>query len=80
MKAKRHAREEIRTWRENLRLSQQDVADVFGWKRDAVSKIETGKNNLYLDEYLVLVKFLAAGIPTDHPALALAERLRDGTR
>jgi transcriptional regulator with XRE-family HTH domain len=56
-------------------LSQQSVADLFDWNRDAMSKVETGKNNLTLHQYLTLVRFLQEAVPLDHPALALADQL-----
>jgi transcriptional regulator with XRE-family HTH domain len=66
---------EIKTWRKALGWSQQDVGDLFGWNRDAVSKVETGKNNISLHDYLVIVRSLAEGIPRRHPAVALMTRL-----
>lgn len=66
---------EIRVWREALDMPQQSVANLFGWKRDAVSKIETGKNEISLHDYIMVVRFLQAAVPEDHPALALADQL-----
>lgn len=55
-------------------LSQQAVADVFGWRRDSISKVENGQRPLGLYEYLTLLQFLQAVEP-NHAALALARRL-----
>lgn len=64
---------DIRTLREAAEMPQQQIADMFGWQRDAVSKIETGKNNLSLYDYLQIVRWLGEMEP-NHPALALAAR------
>jgi transcriptional regulator with XRE-family HTH domain len=66
---------EIRGWREAAEVSQQAVGEVFGWGRDAMSKVELGKNNLTLHDYCVVVDFLRDVIPPDHPSLALADSL-----
>lgn len=75
---KERAGAEIRKWREELGLSQDSIAKLFGWNRDAMSKIETGKNNLSLHDYLTIVMFLREAAPPDHPALALANQLTYG--
>lgn len=65
---------ELRAYRELAGLSQDAVAEVLGWGRDAISKIETGKNGLRLYDYLLLMEFLRDGSP-GHPAHSLRERL-----
>jgi transcriptional regulator with XRE-family HTH domain len=64
---------DLRTLREAGGLSQQAVADLFGWQRDAISKVERGERNLTVYDYLRLLRFFRDVAP-DHPALALAER------
>lgn len=66
---------DLRAARERAGLSQAAVAEVFGWQRDAISKIECGKNSLTVLEYLTLVDFLRAFYPPDAPAVALADVL-----
>ena len=66
---------EVRAAREQAELSQAAVADMFGWERDAISKIERGVNSLTLYDYLRLMTWLRDELDPAHPALALAERL-----
>lgn len=66
--------QEIRTAREAADLPQQAVADLFQWKRDAISKLERGLLNISLVDYLRLVDFLREFLP-DHPAVPLAEHI-----
>ena len=63
---------DIRAIREAAGMTQAAVADIFGWERDAVSKIEAGKVRIRLIDYLAVVKFCRHAIP-GHPAIALAE-------
>lgn len=65
---------EIRSLREASEMPQQAVADLFGWQRDAISKIENGRTNLSLYDYLRLMIFLRDTQP-DHPAVTLADHL-----
>jgi transcriptional regulator with XRE-family HTH domain len=68
---------ELRMLREASRLSQQAVAEVFGWTRDAMSKVERGVYPLGMYEYLRLIAFYR-DLEPDHPAVALANRLQPG--
>lgn len=65
------AGQEIRTMRLAAGASQEMVADLFGWTRDALSKIERGIRPISLFEYLNVMWFLRSSKP-DHPAVALA--------
>ncbi len=65
---------DIRAARKGAGKSQQEIADLFGWNRDAVSKIETGKVSVSLRSYLVIMRFCAPP-ESDHPGVALAEKL-----
>lgn len=68
--------EQIRAWREAAGLSQDEVAQyVFGWGRDAMSKIESGKNSLFLHDYMLMCHFFREVIPEGHPGVALADSL-----
>lgn len=69
-------RDEIRSWRESAypKVSLEQLGEVVDMNRDAVSKIETGKNHVYLDDYIEFVKsFPTRVIPEDHPARALVK-------
>ena len=66
---------ELRAARERAGLSQAAVAEVFGWQRDAISKIERGKNGLTVLEYLTLVHRLRDHFPEAHPAVPLADAM-----
>lgn len=69
--------EELRELRVTSEYSQAEMAEWFDWQRDALSKTETGKNNLTLYDYLKLMRHYAAVMPK-HPALALANRFGVG--
>lgn len=66
--------QELRQLREASGASQALVSDLFGWTRDAISKIERGKTRLGMFEYLTLMQFYRDMEP-GHPAVALAKRL-----
>lgn len=66
--------QELRQLREASGLSQAFLADLFGWTRDAMSKIERGDRPIGMFEYLVVMNFYRDLDPT-HPAVALAKRL-----
>jgi transcriptional regulator with XRE-family HTH domain len=74
---RRQVGRELRELREAYGLSQATVADVFGWNRDAMSKIERGATPLGMFEYLRLMLFYRERVP-EHPAVALAARLLPG--
>lgn len=67
-------RNDLREMRQAAGLSQAAVGEIFGWNRDAVSKIERGTNQIYLDDYIMLSRFLMAANP-GHPSHALVEHL-----
>jgi len=55
----------LRTLREEKKLSQDDLARLFGFKdRQTVSAIETGERRLSADELLLVVREL--GVPLDY--------------
>lgn len=68
--------QDIRRIRQECGVSQQQVADIFGWQRDAISKLERGLFNVSLANYLQLMDWLREGAPANHPGLALADRFR----
>jgi transcriptional regulator with XRE-family HTH domain len=68
--------EQLREWREAAGLSQEAVAEqIFGWGRDAMSKIESAKNSVYLHDYLLLCQFFREQAPYGHPGVLLADLL-----
>jgi DNA-binding XRE family transcriptional regulator len=56
------------------KISQQSLAEVFGWSKAAISKIENGRNDVYLSDYLKIVNLMRAAVP-GHPAIALHDYL-----
>lgn len=66
--------EDIRAVRESVDgIPQEAVAEVLDWSgRDPVSKVERGKTNLSLYDYLRLMDFYRELAP-DHPAVALSD-------
>lgn len=66
--------QDIRKLREDAQVSQAMIAELFGWHRTAVSKIEQGERNLGIYEYLLIMNFLRDMEPA-HPAVALLQRL-----
>jgi DNA-binding XRE family transcriptional regulator len=73
----RRAGQGIREMRETAGLAQQDIADIFGWSRDAISKIERGVNTISLFQYLKIIDCLRE-VDRAHPALPLARLLGIG--
>jgi hypothetical protein len=71
---RRRLGQELRRFREASGISQDLAADVNGWNRDAMSKIERGERPIGMFEYLRLMWFYQELEP-DHPAVALAARL-----
>jgi transcriptional regulator with XRE-family HTH domain len=71
---------ELRAAREAAELSQQAISDLFGWNRDATSKLEAGSLNISLKDYLTLCQFMREFMDPDHPALALYTRLNRSRR
>ncbi len=71
---------ELRIAREASGLSQQDVADVFDWRRNAISKLERGDLNISLYQYLDLVRFSEDFLPPDHAGVALADHYMPRSR
>ena len=65
---------DIHRLRKRAGLTGTQLAAIFGWGRDAISKLETGKNDTYLYDYLKIVRALQRADP-GHPAVALAEML-----
>lgn len=65
---------ELRELREASGVPQQTIADLFGWQRDAVAKLENGTNQIQLYDYLRLMRSFAELAP-EHPALPLADQL-----
>ena len=70
----RRVGQELRQMREASGASQAFVADIFGWTRDAMSKIERGDRPIGMFEYLTVMRFYHDLDPT-HPGVALAKRL-----
>lgn len=71
---RRRVGQELRELREASGLSQESVADLFNWSRDAISKIERGDRPLGMYEWLRLMQFYRDAIP-NHPGVALVARL-----
>ena len=71
---------DIRLLRESAGLSQQSIADLFGWGRDAISKLESGSIATTVYNYLALMQFLASDVEPDHPAVILARRLMPSSK
>ena len=65
-------REEMREMRVASGLSQTGVAELFGWEKAAVSKMENGLVRIRLSDYLTLAKHVRHFIP-GHPGVALAD-------
>jgi transcriptional regulator with XRE-family HTH domain len=65
---------EVRAFRTAAGMTQAEVSSWMDWNRDALSKIETGRNNISVYDYLKIMNFLRDAVPVDHPALALADR------
>jgi DNA-binding XRE family transcriptional regulator len=65
---------ELRQVRESAGLSQQAIADLYEWNRDAVSKFETGKRRMSLFDYLRFIDLMREQIPA-HPAVPLADHM-----
>ena len=70
----RRLAEEIRTIRKASDWTQTNVADLFGWGKSAISKIEKADYNLSLYHYLRIMYSLRDSDP-DHPGVELAYRL-----
>ena len=66
---------DIRGLREAAELSQQEIADLFGWTRDSISKVERGITDLALVDYLVIMSFVReiGAVSPGHPAMALVD-------
>lgn len=62
---------ELRGMRKKAGVPLQVVCDVFGWGRDAMSKIELGRRAISLHDYVRLMAFYREVDP-DHPGVALA--------
>src|SRR5690242_7911017 len=65
---------ELRQLREASGLTLQTVSDLFGWGRDAMSKVERGLINISLYDYLQLMHFYR-DLDLDHPGVKLAARM-----
>jgi transcriptional regulator with XRE-family HTH domain len=70
---------ELRALRAKAGFTLEEVAGLFGRKRDNLSKIELGQRNMTLGDYLSLMHFYR-GLAPDHPALALHEHLKTRKR
>lgn len=66
---------ELRSIRLEADLPLAEVGDLFGWGRDALSKIELGLRGISLHDYLKLMHFYREIVP-NHPAVALAAYFR----
>ena len=64
---------DIKEMRERIGLSQAEIANVMGWGRFAMSKIETGQTNLSLFDYLRLISTLEEA-ERGHPAFTVMRR------
>jgi len=65
---------ELRQVREAAGLSQQAVADLYEWNRDAVSKFERGVRRMSLFDYLRFMDLMREQLPA-HPAVPLADHM-----
>lgn len=61
---------ELREVREAAGVTQGQIADLFGWERAAVHKMESGAVRVRLADYLAIMRYLRDFVP-GHPALAL---------
>lgn len=68
----RRIRLDLRRVRETAGYTQEGIAELFGWNRDAVSKLENGSRRIRMADFLQVVDFCREAIP-GHPAVALIE-------
>ena len=64
---------DIRAMRMAADVSQESLAELLNWNKDAISKIERGVNSTSFYDYLKLMMPFAHDNP-DHPALDLARK------
>jgi transcriptional regulator with XRE-family HTH domain len=64
----------LRAARRDAGLVQQDIANLFGVQRDAISKIEKGETDISLYMFMSICENLKNTMPADHPVFGL---LRD---
>ena len=65
---------ELRRMREEAELSLENVGEILGVERDAMSKYERGVRPLPLVDYLTLMHFYRDIAGKDHPGVKLAAR------
>ena len=63
---------ELREIREAAGVTQGEIADLFGWERAAVHKMESGMVRVRLSDYLAIMRYLREFVP-GHPGVALAD-------
>ena len=63
---------ELRQMRETANVTQSELADLFGWEKAAVSKLESGMVRVRLADYLAIMRYLREFVP-GHPGVALAD-------
>jgi len=62
---------DLKKLRKSKRMLQEDVAEIIGISREAVSKIETGRRELSVSERLLLEWYFFGKVPrTVHSSLA----------
>lgn len=66
--------QDLRDVREAAGATQQELGDIVGVNRDAISKSERGETFLDVYEYLYLLHALREHAPT-HPGVMLSRRL-----
>ena len=66
--------DEVKTIRRVSGVTQTQVADLFGWGKSAISKIEKANYNLSLYHYLQIMYSFRDSDPY-HPGVELAYRL-----
>jgi predicted XRE-type DNA-binding protein len=69
---RRRIGEQLRTAREASDVTQAQIDDLFGWRRDMMSKVEAGKVNLSTADYLIIVDHLREHMPEAPVALLKA--------
>ncbi len=69
---------ELRDARLAADAPQRVISDRFNWGRDATSKLEKGKTDISLYNYLQLVDELQDFLPKSHPGVALMAHFEIG--
>lgn len=63
---------ELRNLRKTTHTTLSEVADLFGWEKAAIHKIESGITRVRLSDYLTLMQHYRPFIP-GHPGVSLLD-------